>query len=94
MGLLCEGDPEKARRNIKKHGVSFDEARTAFRDLSSQTIDDPLHSEDEDRFVLIGRSIQGRLLVNVQTDKGERLRIISVRLATQKESLRYVENEE
>jgi uncharacterized DUF497 family protein len=94
MGLLFEWDPEKARRNIKKHRVSFDEASTAFLDLLSQTIDDPLHSEDEDRFVLIGRSIQGRPLVIVHTDKGERIRIISARLATKKERLRYEENEE
>ncbi|MBC7183357.1 MAG: BrnT family toxin [Marinobacter sp.] len=94
MGLLFEWDPKKAQLNIKTHGVSFDEASTAFRDPLSQTIDDPLHSEDEDRFVLIGRSIQGRLLVIVHTDRGERIRIISARFATKKERLRYEENEE
>ena len=94
MGLLFEWDPKKARLNIKTHGVSFDEASAAFRDPLSQTIDDPLHSEDEDRFVLIGRSIQGRLLVIVHTDRGDRIRIISARLATKKERLRYEENEE
>ena len=94
MGLLFEWDPKKARMNIKTHGVSFDEASTAFRDPLSQTIDDPLHAEDEERFVLIGRSIQGRLLVIVHTDRGERIRVISARLATKKERLRYEENEE
>ena len=94
MALLFEWDPKKAQLNIKTHGVSFDEVSTAFRDPLSQTIDDPLHSEDEDRFVLIGRSIQGRLLVIVHTDRGERIRIISARLATKKERLRYEENEE
>jgi uncharacterized DUF497 family protein len=94
MGLLFEWDPKKARLNIKTHDVSFDEASTAFRDPLSRTIDDPLHSEDEERFVLIGRSIQGRLLVIVHTDRGERIRIISARLATRKERLRYEENEE
>jgi hypothetical protein len=94
MGLLFEWDPKKAQLNIKTHGVSFDEASTAFRDPLSQTIDDPLHSEDEDHFVLIGRSIQGRLLVIVHTDRGERIRIISARFATKKERLRYEENEE
>jgi hypothetical protein len=93
MGLLFEWDPKKARLNIKTHGVSFDEASTAFRDPLSQTIDDPLHSSDEERFVLIGRSISGRLLVIVHTDRGERIRIISARLATKKERLRYEENE-
>ena len=94
MGLLFEWDPKKARLNVKTHGISFDEASTAFRDPLSQTIDDLLHSEDEERFVLIGRSIQGRLLVIVHTERGDRIRIISARLATNKERLRYEENEE
>ena len=94
MGLLFEWDPKKARLNLERHGVSFDEASTAFRDPLSQTIEDPLHSELEERFVLIGRSIQGRLLVIVHTDRGERIRIISARMATKKERLRYEENEE
>jgi hypothetical protein len=94
MGLLFEWDPKKARLNVKTHGVSFDEASTAFCDPLSQTIEDPLHSEDEERFVLIGRSIQGRLLVIVHTESGDRIRIISARLATKKERFRYEENEE
>jgi hypothetical protein len=94
MGLLFEWDPKKARLNLKRHGVSFDEASTAFRDPLSQTIEDPLHSENEERFVLIGRSIQGRLLIIVHTDRGERIRIISARLATKNERLKYEENEE
>ena len=94
MGLLFEWDTKKARLNIKTRGVSFDDASTAFRDPLSQTIDDTLHSENEERFVLIGRSIQGRLLVIVHTERGERIRIISARLATKKEGFRYEENEE
>ncbi|MDQ7838841.1 MAG: BrnT family toxin [Thermodesulfobacteriota bacterium] len=94
MGLLFEWDPKKARLNVKTHGISFDEASTAFRDPLSQTIDDPLHSEDEERLVLIGRSMQGRLLVIVHTERGDRIRIISARLATKKERVRYEENEE
>jgi uncharacterized protein len=94
MGLLFEWDPKKARLNLKRHGISFDEASTAFRDPLSQTIEDPLHSENEERFVLIGQTIQGRILVIVHTDRGERIRIISARLATKKERLRYEENEE
>lgn len=94
MGLLFEWDPKKARKNINTHGVSFDEASTAFRDSLSQTINDPLHSEGENRFVLLGRSIQGRLLVIIHTDRGERIRIISARLATTRERLKYEENEE
>lgn len=56
MGLMFEWDQKKALRNIKIHGVSFDEASTVFRDPLTRTIDDPLHSEDEERFVLIGQS--------------------------------------
>ena len=94
MGLMFEWDPEKALRNIKVHGVSFDEASTAFRDPLSRTIDDPLHSEDEERFVLIGQSARGRLLVVVHTERGDRILIISARLATNKEKFKYEENEE
>lgn len=94
MGLLFEWDPKKARKNINTHGVSFDEASTAFRDPLSQTIKDPLLSEGENRFVLLGRSIQGRLLVIIHTDRGERIRIISARLATTRERLKYEENQE
>jgi uncharacterized DUF497 family protein len=94
MGLLFEWDPKKARLNIKRHKISFDEASTAFRDPLSRTIDDPLHSDDEERFVLIGQSIRGRLLVVVHTERGDRIRIISARLATNKERFRYEENEE
>ena len=93
MGLLFEWNPEKALLNIKTHGISFDEASTAFRDPLSRTIEDPLHSEEEERFVLIGHSIRGRLLVVVHTERGDRIRIISARLATNKERFRYEENE-
>ena len=94
MGLLFEWDPKKARLNIKTHGISFDEASTAFRDPLSRTIEDPLHSGDEERFVLIGQSVKGRLLVVVHAERGDRIRIISARLATNKERFRYEENEE
>jgi uncharacterized DUF497 family protein len=93
MGLLFEWDPKKARQNIKMHGISFDEASTAFRDPLSITIDDPLHSKGEERLVLIGESLRGRLLVVVHTERGDSVRIISARLATNKERLRYEENE-
>jgi uncharacterized DUF497 family protein len=67
MGLLFEWDPKKARLNVRTHGISFDEASTAFRDPLSRTIADPLHSEDENRFVLVGQSMRGQLLVVVHT---------------------------
>ena len=92
MALLFEWDPKKARRNLKTHGVSFDEASTAFRDPLSVTIADPLHSEDEERLVLIGHSHRHRLVVVIHTERGDRIRIISARLATTRERLRYEEN--
>jgi hypothetical protein len=94
MALLFEWDPRKARRNLRMHGVSFDEASTAFRDPLSQTIEDPLHSEDEERFVLLGLSHRNRLLVVVHTERGDRIRLISARLATNKERVRYEESKE
>jgi hypothetical protein len=93
MGLLFEWDHKKARQNVKMHGISFDEASTAFRDPLSRTINDPLHSKGEERLVLIGESQKGRLLVVVHTERGDWIRIISARLATKKERLRYEENE-
>jgi uncharacterized DUF497 family protein len=93
MGLLLEWDLKKARLNIERHGISFDEASTAFRDPLSRTIDDPPPSDDEERFVLIGQSLAGRLLVVVHTERGDRIFIISARLATYKERFKYEENE-
>lgn len=61
--LFFEWDSNKAKRNLEIHGVSFDEASTAFKDPLSLTIYDPLHSENEDRFVLIGNSFKNRLLI-------------------------------
>lgn len=90
--LLFEWDANKARKNIKIHGVSFDEASTAFKDTLSLTIYDPLHSDKEDRFILIGNSYKNRLLVVVHTEKGDKLRIISARKATKNERNQYEEN--
>jgi uncharacterized DUF497 family protein len=94
MPLLFEWDPHKARANVRKHGVTFNEACAAFEDVLSVTIPDPLHSKDERRFILIGHSHRGRLLVVVHTDRGDRIRIISARPATKKERRYYEENEE
>ncbi|MGR3304245.1 MAG: BrnT family toxin [Candidatus Scalindua sp.] len=58
--ILFEWDPNKAKKNIKIHDVSFDEASTSFKDTLSLTIYDPLHSVEEDRFVLIGNSYKNR----------------------------------
>ncbi|MFP4172533.1 MAG: BrnT family toxin [Candidatus Hydrogenedentota bacterium] len=94
MPLFFEWDPVKARRNKEKHDVTFDEASTAFEDPLSQTIPDPVHSRDETRFVLIGASHRGRLVVVVHTDTGDRVRIISARRATAKERRQYEEDAE
>ena len=90
--LLFEWDKNKAKRNIEIHGVSFDEASTAFKDTLSLTIHDPLHSNEEDRFTLIGNSVQNRLLVIVHTERGDKIRIISARKTTKKERKQYEEN--
>ncbi len=91
MATDFEWDPDKAATNLKKHGVSFEEATTAFFDALSVTIDDPLHSEGEQRSVLVGQCSSGRLLVVVHIDRGARIRLISARTATRKERRDYEE---
>ena len=90
--LLFEWDKNKAKRNIEIHEISFDEASTVFKDTLSLTIHDPLHSDEEDRFTLIGNSVKSRLLVIVHTERGDKIRIISARKATKKERKQYEEN--
>lgn len=90
--LFFEWDSIKAKKNIRIHGVSFDEASTAFGDTLSLTIYDPLHSDDEHRQILIGRSYKNRLLVIVHTERGNKIRIISARKATKQERTDYEEN--
>ena len=94
MALLFEWDPREARRNLTIHGVSFDEASTAFQDPLSKTIADPLHFEDEERFVLLGHSHRNRLVVVVHTERGDRIRLISARLAGNRERVTYEESQE
>jgi uncharacterized DUF497 family protein len=86
-----EWDPEKARRNVAKHGVSFEEAVTAFADPLSLTVFDPDHSDEEDRYLLLGVSSAARLLVIVHVDRGEAVRIVSARLATGLEQRSYAD---
>lgn len=90
--LLFEWDPDKAKQNLETHGISFDEASTAFGDVLSLAIHDPLHSQEEDRFVLIGNSYKDRLLVVIHTDRGDRIRLITARKATKKERKQYEES--
>ena len=91
MGLIFEWDEKKAKSNLLKHGVSFEEASSAFGDDFSITMEDPLHSEDENRLILIGRSILQKVLVVVHVEKTETIRIISARKATKKEKKAYEE---
>jgi uncharacterized DUF497 family protein len=84
-----EWDPQKASHNRRKHGVSFIEASTVFGDVLAATIPDPRHSERELRFVTMGMSAQGRLLVVAHTDEEETVRIISARAASTQERRRY-----
>lgn len=89
--LRFDWDPNKAKSNWRKHGVTFDEARTVFADFGSGTMPDPLHSEVEDRAVTVGRSDADRVLVVVHTDEGDTIRIISARSATKRERHDYAE---
>ncbi len=91
MNLLITWNGQKARSNRRKHGVTFEEAASAFYDPLSLTIDDPLHSDAEDRFVIIGMSTQQRLLVVVHTDEETMIKIISARLADPPERKLYEE---
>jgi len=92
MALTFEWDPAKARINLRKHDVSFEEAATVFGDPLSLTISDPDHSsEREDRFVTMGFSACQRFVVVVHCDMKDRIRIISARLATGRERSFYEE---
>jgi uncharacterized protein len=84
-----EWDRKKADANLKDHGVSFDEAATAFGDSLSLTILDPEHSEGEFRYLLLGTASSGRLLVVSHTYRAERIRIISARIASKRERQDY-----
>ena len=89
--LQFEWDEHKADTNAKKHGVTFEEARTVFFDEQARLIDDPDHSEDEERFVILGLSSTPRLLLvcHCYRQAGNVIRIISARKATARESRSY-----
>jgi uncharacterized protein len=87
-----EWNREKAESNLKKHGVSFEEAASVFDDPSSLTADDPNHSVGERRFVALGYSIAQRLLIVVYTERKDTIRIISARPTTKPERRTYERN--
>ena len=87
--LDFEWDPAKAIVNIEKHDVTFDEAALAFGDPLSVTVPDPDHSEGEYRYLLLGMSSAGRLIVVSHTERSGRIRIIGARPAVPKEQRDY-----
>ncbi|HEY1253295.1 MAG TPA: BrnT family toxin [Terracidiphilus sp.] len=86
---LVEWDDDKAARNLRVHGVDFQEAMRIFEDPFAITIPDELHSEDEFRSITIGRSWLDKVLLVVHTERKERIRIISARKATPSERFQY-----
>ncbi|TMH23647.1 MAG: BrnT family toxin [Betaproteobacteria bacterium] len=82
-------DPNKERRNKRKHGVGFQEATTVFGDALAVTVSDPDHSIGEERLVTVGQSTAGRLLVVYHVEQGDTIRIISARRATVHERQDY-----
>jgi uncharacterized protein len=85
-------DPGKAAANLSKHGVSFEDASTVFRNPLAKVLPDPTHSEQEQRSLIIGHSAGGRLLLVVFTESGDRIRIISARDASAHERREYEEH--
>ena len=92
MSLLrFEWDPKKAASNQRKHGVSFDEAETAFLDDEAVLVPDTEHSSDEDRFLILGFSYQLRILIvcHCYRESDDVIRIISARKANKSEQMQY-----
>jgi hypothetical protein len=90
--MKFEWDQSKAASNLKKHGVSFEEAKTVFDNLLAVIFDDEAHSVDEQREIIIGHSRQNRLLLIAFTERSGNVRIISARLATRNEREDYEQN--
>lgn len=91
MALSFEWDSNKAKANLTKHDISFEEASTVFGDARSLTISDPAHSEAEERFVTVGSSHRGKSVVVVHTERADNIRIISARPANRRERKAYEE---
>lgn len=91
MKLTFEWDEDKARANLKKHKVSFEEGKTIFNDPVLFTFPDEEHSENEERYINIGTSEKGRILVLTHTERQGKIRIISCRKATGRERRFYEE---
>ena len=84
-------DPVKAASNARKHGITFSEAATVFRDALAMSYPDPDHSVGEERFITIGLSSRSRVLFVAHADIDDRIRIISARKATRREANAYTQ---
>jgi len=91
--MKFEWDPQKADSNLKRHGVSFQEAASVLGDDLSITYPDPDHSVREHRFITVGMSRSGSVLMVAHTDRGDNVRIISARKTTRRERRYYEEGE-
>jgi uncharacterized protein len=91
MKLTFEWDESKAKTNMRKHNVGFDEGKTIFNDPFLLTFPDMDNSDDEERYISIGLSDRDRILVLIHTDRQGRIRIISCRKATTRERRYYEE---
>jgi hypothetical protein len=89
--MVYEWDAGKAAANLRKHRVAFDEAATLFLDPLAMTYPDPDHSEGEFRFITVGESARGRVILVAHLDRGDRIRIMSARRATRREAYEYKE---
>jgi uncharacterized DUF497 family protein len=89
--VVYEWNTEKARANLQKHGVSFEEASSVFLDPLAMTFFDPDHSTEEAREITIGYSVRRRVLFVAHCHRGDRTRIISARTAARKERIQYEE---
>jgi len=91
--VVFEWDPTKADENLRKHKVSFNEATSVFGDFLGTTVSDPDHSLDEHRYITVGLSNRGRLLMVAHAERHERIRIISARKLTPNERRVYEETQ-
>ncbi len=89
--MQFEWSENKAANNLSKHGVSFEEAKTVFEDPLYVDFYDPDHSEDEERYLIVGQSSRGRLLIVSYTERGDSIRLISARELTRTERSAYEE---
>ena len=93
MALNFEWDEEKSEANIRKHDISFEEAKTVFNDPLAMTISDPEHSSQEDRYIDMGMSSRGRVIVVWYTERGPNIRIIGARKAARSQRRQYEEEQ-